>query len=334
MFPNGTGGVAHSKAPPNTPATCSLGSLAFNGNLLTKKSCGGGEATYARVHQKVKDLISLDDRVCDVCRILDISRLNNLTTISFWGDSVQNQVFDGFVCETSRRNYTIISDNKERMPGPKFSLTEIATIRTVKITTFAASDHNVTLKFFFQYKPLVGKVPTHVNLVAAGTDILFFNFGLHFHPSEESNYQTQMSALMMELKETKHNISLLAFRETSAQHFNGNGGEYKNRNSSECVPLDTTKDSLFGWRDRDFTDVAKQAGFRVLVADPSRNSLSLFPRTTNDEVVVVPFANFSAQFHDLHAHNECTHYCSTPHLWYPLWRSLRFAMSRRFDNPS
>jgi len=188
----------------------------------------------------------------------------------------------------------------------------------------------VTLKFFFQYKPNVNQTENIRPIVGDGTpDVLFFNFGLHFHPWQISTYENRMFTVMNEL--TKHNISLLAFRETSAQHFNSNGGEYKGRNGSECVPVDT-KDSLFGWRDRAFSAGAKLSGFRVLVADPSsKNSLSLVSRTAHDEeVVVVPFANFSAEFHDLHP-NECTHYCSTPHLWYPLWRSLRFAMSRRFD---
>jgi hypothetical protein len=53
------------------------------------KSCGGGEAIYAPVLQKVKDLIGLDDdKVYDVDRILDLSRVYNVTTVSFWEDSV------------------------------------------------------------------------------------------------------------------------------------------------------------------------------------------------------------------------------------------------------
>jgi hypothetical protein len=335
IFSNDTDSVVHSKAPPNTPVTCSLGSIASYGKLFTTKSCGGGEATYARVLQKVKDLIGLDDTVCDVCRIFDLSRVHNLTTISFWGDSVQNQVFDGFVCETSRRNYTIISDESE--PTSCTANECIQSIRTVKIRTSAVWDHYMTLKFFFQYRPSTDMEANVRPIVADGTDVLFFNFGLHFHPHETSGYQDRMRIVMNELKKTSHNISLLAFRETSAQHFNGDGGEYKTktRNGSQCGPLDTTatKNSLFGWRDRVFSASAEQSGFRVLVADPgSKNSLSLLPRTIDNEVVVVPFANFSAELYDLHPKNECTHYCSTPHLWFPLWRSLRFAMSRRFGS--
>jgi hypothetical protein len=79
-FSNDTGIIAHSKAPPDTPVSCSLESLASYRKLLTTKSCGGSDATYARVLQEDKDLIGLDDKVCDVCRILDLSHVHNLTT--------------------------------------------------------------------------------------------------------------------------------------------------------------------------------------------------------------------------------------------------------------
>ena len=33
---------------------------------------------------------------------------------------------------------------------------------------------------------------------------------------------------------------------------------------------------------------------------------------------------------DLGERSDCTHYCSTPFVYYPLWRSLRYALNRQF----
>jgi hypothetical protein len=118
--------------------------------------------------------------------------------MSFWGDSVHNQVFDGFVCETSRRNYAIVSDKREIQTSCKGLRMCIQSIRTVKIRTSADEqwDHNVTLKFFFQYKPNRNQEENVRPIVAHGTDILHFNFGLHFHPHEISKYQHWMFTVM------------------------------------------------------------------------------------------------------------------------------------------
>jgi hypothetical protein len=62
------------------------------------------------------------------------------------------------------------------------------------------------------------------------------------------------------------------------------------------------------------------------------------------EIAILPYYNFSAKLHDLHIildidsaknkteyRGECTHFCSTPFLWLPLWRSFRLAMDRQFS---
>jgi hypothetical protein len=56
------------------------------------------------------------------------------------------------------------------------------------------------------------------------------------------------------------------------------------------------------------------------------------------EVVVLPYFNFTSQHHGMHPKGgdkeddfqDCTHYCSSPYVYYPLWRSLRLAMERQF----
>jgi hypothetical protein len=146
------------------------------------------------------------------------------------------------------------------------------------------------------------------------------------------------------------NISLVAFRETSAQHHNNTwigGGEYKGRTSNECVPttIQMTDDATFGWRDRVFTKAAQEIGYRVHLAHPrssldeikKKRAIAKVDTATNtsttsgtsihtSDIFILPFANFSFNFHELHKANECTHYCSTPYLWYPIWISLRLSM--------
>jgi hypothetical protein len=51
---------------------------------------------------------------CDVCRILDLANAKNLK-LSFWGDSMQQQAFDGFLCKLGRRNYEVVHEPEQEM---------------------------------------------------------------------------------------------------------------------------------------------------------------------------------------------------------------------------
>jgi hypothetical protein len=295
--------------------------------------------TYDKVHQRVREWLG-EDGVCDTCRILDILVEKNLT-LSFWGDSMQQQVFDGFLCEISRRNYTIVNKEVRRMPEPTglFKLQSITTVTVASPNWQQQENQHATIKFFFQYRPkdkvkeVYNESITH--LLEGGTDILFFNFGLHWDLSRRGAYQKLMLITMTALKQhAVGKISLLAFRETSAQHFDTSIGEWPtNKGPFNCTPLDATKrlDPLFGWRSRDILDAASKSGLTLVNVDPSGKSPMppLQHSDKDDEVALLPFTEFTSELHDLHP-GECTHYCSTPHLWNPLWRSLRLAMDRRF----
>jgi len=361
MFANGTS--SYLKAANNnnitSARTCSLGTV-------EQETCGGGPATYDFVRQKLSTELFGDDYddddennyVCDVCRILDILLARKLRTITFWGDSVQEQVFEGFVCEIGRRNISIVSDETTKFPQCH-SMVCIYRIRTVVLlrnkedqtgnnnTHQNQNQRTVVLKFFFNYKPPRCKVDP---VVTNGTDILVFNFGLHYEYDPSGLYAHRISCFLETLQSliSEGNISLVAFRETSAQHYNNTwigGGEYKGRTDDKCVPttIQTTDDATFGWRDRVFTKAAQEIGYRVHLAHPrsspdeiKKQAITKVDIATNtstsgtsihtSDIFILPFANFSSNFHELHKANECTHYCSTPYLWYPIWRSLRLSM--------
>jgi hypothetical protein len=340
--------IKESSAPRNIPKTCALGSISKGGGTFPSANCGGGKSTYDRVQQRVREWLP-EDGVCDTCRILDILAEKNLT-LSFWGDSIHHQVFDGFICELSRRNYTIV--NKEIWKHPPGGMFILASIVTVTVTSpnwqqQLQENKHATIKFFFQYKPrlTVEKIYNEsiIPILEGGTDILFFNFGLHWRRIEDSAaYKVNMLTTMTALKQHavgSGKISLVAFRETSAQHFDTPLGEFNGTAPYNCTPLNTTN-PLFGWRDRAILDAANKSGFTPVVVDPSGKTplpplrLPLHHSDDNKDgeipFFVLPFNEFTSQFHDLHPH-ECSHYCSTPHIWNPLWRSLRLTMDRRYN---
>jgi hypothetical protein len=260
--------------------------------------------------------------------------------------SVQHQVFDGFICELSRRNYSIVNTETRENPTPSNSMFAMKSITTVTVASpnwQQQENKHATIKFFFQYKPRSVYNDSIIPILEGRTDILLYNFGLHWTLASRQTYKRKMMKTMTVLKQHavgSGKISLVAFRETNAQHFDTPLGEYAGATRPfNCTPLITTN-PLFGWRNHDILDAANKSGFTSLVVDPSgKNPLPPSPRllrqhsddNKDDEIpfFVLPFTEFTSQFHDLHP-NECSHYCSTPHLWNPLWRSLRLAMDRTF----
>ena len=80
---------------------------------------------------------------------------------------------------------------------------------------------------------------------------------------------------------------------------------------------------------------AEQSGYELIVAGPD---MPPYPTESGrPEVVVLPYYYFTAAQYTMHPYlsedvQDCTHYCSSPFLYLPLWRSLRFAMDRQFGN--
>ena len=230
------------------PDTCIRGSTAAHGQIIFFKDNEASSSTnhclsnnstkteeaYQRVKQYTTDILqdNNNNNICDVCRIMDIVTKHNITTITFWGDSIHNQFYHGFICELSRRNYKIV---EKSIVDFEYGHCVMTCYQYVQAFVFEiGGGHKLRIQQLFQYKP---KDPRNVykdfdKLVELETQILIFNFGLHFGKSY-SDYEYHIRGIFNELikrqkqqqQKTSDNrpssslFRLVAFRETSTQHF-------------------------------------------------------------------------------------------------------------------
>jgi hypothetical protein len=277
-----------------------------------------------------------------VCQIVEIAQERNLT-LTFSGDSIQNQVFDGFLCELQRRNYTVkqvATEKRKDCPG----YTCIIAFSTYQThSPHWQDDAVVTIKWFYNYQ-VPFEEANDTDLLLSSGDVYFFNYGLHYRPQTRQKYMDNLRAYLETMKNFA-NWKLLVFRETTAQHFDIPGGDFLGWSqpkpwfdSDLCVPIRPSPTR--GFREPIFHQAAADAGFVPFVVDSSMQPLINGVR----EIAILPYYNFTAKLHDLHiisninsAKNEteykgeCTHFCSTSFLRLPLWRSFRLAMDRQFS---
>lgn len=335
-------GVATCNPPAGVPENCCLGSFSMGGEIDYKQRtmCGGRSLEdYDRLRIDADlELDQTSDRApgCDVCRIIELSRRRNLT-ISIFGDSMMNQVVTGLSCELSRRGYEIITKRKRgKNIDCKTCIKGTVHLMIISPTWGVKwqSDEVVHIYFMFQYRyPFWYK--DEEETVAKSGDVLVINFGLHWawegrrFQGGRGHYKQSYSKFLKALKE-KGTFRLLAHRETSAQHFDADGGDWGLRlpNASKgCVPMNITGSEAEGWRETYVKEAAEQEGYRVLWAD---HTLPLEVNHDKPELIFLPFWNYTSRHYNMHPSHECSHYCASPFLYTPLWRSLRLAMDRTF----
>lgn len=352
-------GTCHGRPATISPSCC-LGTFNRGGGLVINQPKGclvHGKVPFDRVQELALQHVRTTDHwiqqpnnatKCDVCHILEILRDRNLT-LTFSGDSLQNQVVDGFLCELQRRNYAVqIVTTEDRGKDCKgFDCIISFTIYEIHSPLWHDKD-TVTIKWFYNYQ-VPFKNPNDTNLVLSSGGVYFFNYGLHYRPEVSHKYETNLVTYLDTVKNYT-NWKLLLFRETSAQHFNIPGGDFLGWSrpkpwfdSDSCTPHRPAPTQ--GFREVIFKNAALHAGFVPLVMDSTLQQPPPIFHGDTREIVILPYYNFTAQLHDLHiisnintAKNaseykgECTHFCSTPFLWLPLWRSFRLAMDRQFPS--
>lgn len=363
--------------PPNgISRTCCVGSFSMGGGVserfrsqcvLPMQSTDNTSVKYSNAitaHQRLQQatkayfkanrLNRLDDNTkqnrCDICRIVDLARHQNLT-IALMGDSMHSQVSDGLLCELQRRNYIVTSEYIDHNPQKdnsyifrKHTLSQLLTIRS---PTWE-SNQVVTIQYSMMY--LLPLINNAVLELTAKADVVVLGFGLHWwHGDATPHVFKRQSSYVSAMQDVFHNITqqnhvqLLVHRETSAQHFDSNGGgfsewwDHHDQRQQQCQPMNYS-DSSVGWRETAIQQAANQSGHDLIIAGPHMppsNNINAKNQQHQPEVVVLPYFDFTSQLHSLHplpenGFQDCTHYCSSPFTYYPLWRSLRFAMERQF----
>lgn len=162
-------------------------------------------------------------------------------------------------------------------------------------------------------------------------------------PSLFNNYQQQEQQ-----RQGRERLKLVAWRQTSAQHYNTTGGHYADEANftGPCVVHPSEDSNGDGYRLDLMKQAANASNFTFLnVLDP--NFFNIVPPRRNnnynnnnanknpedddnnniDELVLLPYRQYTDPLSYFHP-NECSHYCHDPHLWLPIWRTLRIAMDR------
>ena len=333
-------------APPDgIPKTCCVGSTSKGRHVKFKPEKCTDPAVYDRLEQYTLDFMKQfpprpkgsAQPFCDVCQIADHLIVNNLT-MSFQGDSMTRQTVVGLECELRRRGYEVQTNAarwKKRPKGlkdRKFGITD-----TVELLVSFPGVNMTHGNFTQQQERRIGRImyyaiyrPFRDNLevseIVNSSDILIFDHGLHWTPLQAYNFREDMTTLIKAYKGQK-NLQLVAWRETSAQHWNATGGHFSFRHvtlSHGCVPMNGGRE---GFRLPLIQNASRTVGMTVLNAmDPTFSSQ---PRR-EDELVILPFREYTNELHYLHP-GECTHFCSSPYVWLPLWHSLRVAVDRALD---
>lgn len=268
---------------------------------------------------------------CDICRIIQIIHDYNIT-FGIHGDSLTGQMMNGFECTLWRRGYRVKTVQEDN--GKEYS-------RKYTISSpLLAND--VTLRLFVQYHiphdlnttEAPGNHPD-VNAVMVAYGVHWSKYNKHKEIFGPDSYASNLRRLFAHLHSlaANHKLKLMIHRETFAQHFDGDGGDYWSaRNDGhdlrKCVPL---RPMTNNWREELVIDAAKKEGFSVVTSPTAQK------KSENDNkplLEVLPFFESTRPLHAYHpwlsnGERDCTHYCSVPALWWPFWRSWRLILDRR-----
>ena len=348
---------------------CCLGAISKGGDQRyagAETSCGQDRAVYQRVRDlALSELGAHPARArhggdaaatgCDVCRIVRVLASMEHRRFAFLGDSVQSQAFTALECELRRRGFDVRAGPTREWPAPgggtgwRYGIKREVCItvavpggvrRTADHPDDDDDDESVGFCFYKHYRPIEDMVQHKA--IADTHDVLMINYGLHFLPTkrEREGLERSLEALLRAVvvgNSGGGKGARVLYRETSAQHFDNEGGEYQKRKrkrakSKTCKPVSAT-DALARWRTDVFRGAANRTGVSVVDAlRRRRDGDGDYDDNNNQpEVAFLPFWDFTAELHDLHNGEDCTHYCYSPHTFYPLWRHIRIALDGVVD---
>jgi hypothetical protein len=104
-----------------------------------------------------------------------------------------------------------------------------------------ASTTNTTIYYYGMYRPRPD--PAELQHILNHTDVLLFDHGLHWN--DFGHFQDDMTHMLQQAY-SNHDLALLVWRQTSAQHFSTPGGYYRRRREGDkCVPINHTDNQDF-----------------------------------------------------------------------------------------
>lgn len=242
-------------------------------------------------------------------------------SLAFLGDSVVRQTVIGFECELRRRGYNVSANLEERKAGGNWQYQWAATYEM----TVQHQGTQTTIRFFAMYRPNEKSIREILDKYPA--DVLLFDHGLHYDLRRQKRRMMDDSRAALRVLEKQ--VPLLVWRETSAQHWHTAGGHYEqgvSLNQSSCAqvqPVDRNRTSPMMLAMKELVD-----RLNWTMVDTS-DSGQMKKQAHESELNVIPFRQHTIGFHELHPdRKDCTHFCSTPFLWVPVWRGLRLAIDR------
>jgi len=279
---------------------------------------------------------------CDLCRIIQIVSTLKHRRISIVGDSIQRQLFNGLECELFRRGFNVSEWKVEQWkdePRPNCSGwrygmkgQQCFNVSVPEwMTKTEAKGLQVEVCNFEHYRPYPDMIQ-HKQIVNS-TDLMVIDYGLHYlsDEGEFSEYEKTLNGLMEVVKDAPG--CHLVYRETSAQHFDNQGGDFSRfdlAKSNRCVPHEGSSSLLRGLPERSQVLLRAARSQNYTVSDPYGSPMvSSPPQSKEGELTFLPFWNYTSKFAFLHGFSgDCTHFCYTPHFWYMTWRDLRNTLDR------
>mmetsp|Transcript_6299 Transcript_6299/g.7982 ORF Transcript_6299/g.7982 Transcript_6299/m.7982 type:complete len:289 (-) Transcript_6299:532-1398(-) len=275
------------------------------------------------------------------------------------GDSVQSQLFVGLECELRHRNFEVVAnplqkweEENHRLPDDRASwkygirgetCLNVTVPDWMKVLnsnsqyqndrSYEPSSH-VAFCFYSHFRPYPDMVQHKA--IAKSNDVAMINYGVHFLGNVAEQMDEFEQSLELLLKAFHDSGSLLMYRETSAQHYDMDGGEWNSRLSKQqqdgtlkCVPINGTSD-IIKWRTKMFRNVANRTGTSIVHSFQSQEGLT--NANSSYEVAFLPFFDWTAKLITLKSGVDCTHFCYTPHIYSSIWRHIRIALDR-YDRP-
>jgi hypothetical protein len=247
-------------------------------------------------------------------------------TLSFQGDSMTRQTFSGLECDLRRRGYQVEATAEEWADRANDSNWRFGITDTVELSVQLPLSSNYSWKnrtarivFYAIYRPDLDNF--EVKRIIDNSDIVVFDHGLHWHPRDGGEFRRDTTTLLQAYVDC--NLTMVAWRQTSSQHFPTFGGHwYPEANEQVCGKMD--QNDTLGYHWRDMLNASKVVGLSIVNAMDA--DIQRQPRLKN-ELVFLPYREYTAPLHYMHT-TDCSHYCSTPYIWMPIWRGLRLGLDR------